>query len=50
MLRKLKGYYIQHFDENLKLINDTEFEVDKNVIKNAFIKDDKKIIKFLLTY
>lgn len=41
MARKLKGYYIQHFDSNLKLLKETEFEVDKNTIKNAFIKDGK---------
>lgn len=38
---KLRGYYIQHFDADLNLINQTEFEVKKNQIKNAFIKDNK---------
>ncbi len=36
---KLKGYYIQHFDSNLKLINELDYEVEDNVIKNAIIKD-----------
>jgi len=38
---KLKGYYIQHFDSSLKLIKEIEYEVDKNHIKNAFIKDNQ---------
>ncbi|WP_415374568.1 hypothetical protein [Patiriisocius sp. Uisw_017] len=41
MLQKLKGYYIQHFDSNLKLLKEVEYEVDKNELKNAFIKDNK---------
>lgn len=39
LIPKLKGYYIQHFDENLKLVNELDYEVDKNHIRNAFIKD-----------
>jgi hypothetical protein len=39
--QKLKGYYIQHFDSNLKLLKEVEYEVDKNELKNAFIKDNK---------
>ena len=38
---QIKGYYIQHFDENLKVINELDYKVDGNYIKNAFIKDGK---------
>jgi len=41
MLQSVKGYYIQHFDENLKLIKEIEYKVDKNTIRNAFIKDNQ---------
>jgi hypothetical protein len=41
LIQKIKGYYIQHFDSNLKLLNETEYEVDDNMIKNAFIKDNQ---------
>ena len=41
LIPKLKGYYIQYFDANLKLIKGTDYEVDDNHIKNAFIKDNK---------
>lgn len=41
MVQKLKGYYIQHFDDNLKLLKEVEYEVDDNHIKNAFVKDGK---------
>ncbi|UKM65902.2 hypothetical protein GSB9_02473 [Flavobacteriaceae bacterium GSB9] len=41
MVQKLKGYYIQHFNDNLELLNEVEYEVDDNYIKNAFIKDGK---------
>lgn len=41
MLQKLKGYYIQHFDSNLKLLKEVEYKVNNNVLKNAFIKDNK---------
>jgi len=35
---KLKGYYIQCFDANLKLIKELDYEVKHKVIKNAFLK------------
>lgn len=41
LIPKLKGYYIQHFDSNLKLLKEVEFDVDNNHIKNAFIKDNQ---------
>lgn len=41
LIPKLKGYYIQHFDSNLKLLKEIEYEVDNNYIKNAFIKDNQ---------
>ena len=41
MIQKLKGYYIQYFDNNLKLIKDFDYEVENNAIKNAFLKDGK---------
>ncbi len=47
LIKKLKGYYIQHFDANLNLLKEVEYEVDKNELRNAFIKDNKL---HLLTY
>ncbi len=41
LIQSLKGYYIQYFDSNLKLIKEVDYEVDDNFIKNAFIKDNK---------
>ncbi len=41
MLKKLKGYYIQHFDSNLKLKKELEYEVEDKTIRNAFLKDNK---------
>lgn len=41
LAQKLKGYYIQYFDSKLKLLKEAEYEVDNNVIKNAFIKDNQ---------
>ena len=49
LVQTLKGYYIQHFDSNLKLLKEVEYEVDKNMIKNAFIKDNKlHIIEYII--
>lgn len=39
--KKLKGYYIQHFNSKLELLKEVEYEVDNNSIKNAFIEDNK---------
>lgn len=41
LLQTLKGYYIQHFDTDLKLLNEVTYEVKDNTIKNAFIKDNQ---------
>lgn len=41
MIPKLKGYYIQHFDSDLKLLKETDYEIDKNSVRNAFIKDNQ---------
>lgn len=41
LIPKLKGYYIQYFDANLKLLKETEYEVDDNFIKQAFIQGNK---------
>ena len=38
---KLKGYYIQYFDANLKLIKELDYEVKNKTIRNAFLKDDQ---------
>jgi len=40
-IAKLKGYYIQHFDKNLKLINEYDYIVKKNRIEGAYIKNNK---------
>ncbi|TYP97906.1 hypothetical protein C7447_10372 [Tenacibaculum adriaticum] len=39
--KKIKGYYIEHFDKDLKLKNEFDYEVDKSRIENAFVKDGK---------
>lgn len=41
LIPKLKGYYIQQFDADLKLKNETELEAKDNRLRNAFIKDGK---------
>ncbi|HHB52037.1 MAG TPA: hypothetical protein ENK75_03185 [Saprospiraceae bacterium] len=42
MLQQLKGYYIQHFDSNLKLLKEVEYDVKNSaIIKNAFIKGNQ---------
>ncbi|MGS2727285.1 hypothetical protein ACU8DI_11810 [Psychroserpens sp. BH13MA-6] len=38
---KLRGYYIQYFDEHLKLIKELDYEVDDKIIKNAFLKNNQ---------
>ncbi|MGB0896949.1 MAG: hypothetical protein ACPGU9_08415 [Flavobacteriaceae bacterium] len=41
--RYKKGYYIEHYDKNLKLLNNYDFEVDKKrgSIDEAFLSDGK---------
>ncbi|MFD0993277.1 hypothetical protein [Tenacibaculum geojense] len=39
--RRVKGYFIQHFDKNLKLIDEVEHKVDWGSIEGAFIKNNK---------
>ncbi|WP_179345410.1 hypothetical protein [Winogradskyella ursingii] len=41
LIPKLKGYYIQHFDSDLNLIKEIEYEVKNKLIKNAFIKNNQ---------
>ncbi|MFD2915959.1 hypothetical protein [Psychroserpens luteus] len=36
---RLKGYYIQYFDANLKLVKELDYEVKNKTIRNAFLKD-----------
>ncbi|CAL2107430.1 conserved exported hypothetical protein [Tenacibaculum sp. 190524A02b] len=40
-LKTTKGYYIQHFDKDLKLIKEYVYEVKKNRLESAFVKDGK---------
>jgi len=41
IIRKIKGYYIQHFDANLKLLKEIEYKKEANhILKNAFIKNN----------
>lgn len=40
-LKTTKGYYIQHFDKNLKVKNEFDYKVKRSRIRNAFIKDGK---------
>ncbi|MBT0607260.1 hypothetical protein [Aequorivita echinoideorum] len=41
LLRSLKGYYVEHYDKNLKLLNETEIEVDNNRIKGLMVDNGK---------
>lgn len=41
LIKLLKGYYIQHFDSNLKLLKEIEYKINYSQIKNAFIKDNR---------
>ena len=46
-IKRIKGYYIQHFDSNLTLKAEYTYEVKKNRLENAFIKDGKlNLIEF----
>jgi len=38
---KRKGYYIQYFDENLKLLKELEYKVDDSYIKSVLRKGDQ---------
>lgn len=40
LMRTPKGYYIDHYNSNLELINETEIEIDKSEIKGLFIKNN----------
>ncbi|HET8839633.1 MAG TPA: hypothetical protein VFM82_11635 [Flavobacteriaceae bacterium] len=39
LMKKPKEYYISYFDENLKLISEKTFEVEKNEFKGLMVKD-----------
>ncbi len=39
LLKMPKGYYIDHFDANLKKLGETEIEIEDNQIKGLMIKD-----------
>jgi len=41
MFKMPKGYYIQTFDKNLKLMNEMEMDIDDNTLKNAVIIDNQ---------
>lgn len=41
MFKRPKGYYIQTFDTNLKLVSELEMDIEDNVLKNAVIKDNQ---------
>ena len=55
---RVKGYYMQHFDKNLKLKKEFTYEVKKNRIESAFVKNgnlhliefDKNFDKKSITY
>lgn len=40
-IKKIRGYYIQHFDKELKLKSEYTYQVKKNRLENAFVKDGK---------
>lgn len=39
-----KGYYIEHYDKNLKLLKKTTIEVNRNEIKGLFINEDSVVL------
>jgi hypothetical protein len=41
LIKRLKGYYIQHFDAELNLKKEHILNVKENRIENAFIKNDQ---------
>lgn len=41
LIKRLKGYYIQHFDADLNLKKEHILNVKENRIENAFIKNDQ---------
>ena len=41
LTQNIKGYYVEHFDKELKLLKEVEYEVKLNRIKNAFIKNNQ---------
>ena len=41
ILRMPKGYYIEHFDSNLKLLSETEVDIDRSFIDGLLVKDGK---------
>ncbi len=41
IMKMPKGYYVNYFDKNLKLIRETEIEIDKSSIQGILIKNDK---------
>ena len=41
IIKRLKGYYIQHFDADLNLKKEHILDVRENRIENAFIKNDQ---------
>ena len=41
IMQQLKGYYIEHFDADLKLLKGIEYEVKLNRIRNAFVKNNQ---------
>ena len=41
LTKKIKFYYIQYFNEDLSLVKEATYKVEDNLIKNAFIKNNK---------
>ena len=41
IMKMPKGYYINHFDSNLKLIGEAEIDIDKSSLQGVLVKDDK---------
>ncbi|MCZ4317805.1 hypothetical protein O4H26_02275 [Aequorivita viscosa] len=39
-----KGYYIEHFNKDLKLLKRTEIEVNRNEIKGLFLTEDSVVL------
>ena len=39
--QKIKGYYIQHFDSDLKIVKELDYKIKNAYIRDAFIRDGK---------
>jgi hypothetical protein len=39
LLKTLKGYYIEHYDSNLNLVKEFDYEIDRETVQQAFVNN-----------